>query len=236
MIYTQSIEQQNKYVETSRKYVQISTRNIIDELQENGWDVHRFSEMRVRNPARRGFQKHMVTFRRPFDGDEIPEIVLLNSHDGSSAYQLYAGIFRLVCANGMVVPDSLISKQSIRHTGDIMREVIEGVEYVVEHLPVVTNNINKLKSVTLDNYEQSLFAREAFRLKWPDIEPSTAPLNELLRPVRHEDTEDSVWNILNRVQEKLVYGSRSSRQVRSINGFIKINRGLWNLAKVFGGD
>ncbi|MBV8275090.1 MAG: DUF932 domain-containing protein, partial [Verrucomicrobia bacterium] len=32
-----------------------------------------------------------------------PEVVLVNSHDKSSAYQLHCGLFRLVCTNGMVI-------------------------------------------------------------------------------------------------------------------------------------
>src|SRR5699024_11228611 len=36
------------------------------------------------------------------NGQEVPEIILLNSHDGSSSYQMIPGIFRFVCTNGLV--------------------------------------------------------------------------------------------------------------------------------------
>ena len=35
--------------------------------------------------------------------DSVPEVVFLNSHDGTSAYQLRMGIFRVVCTNGLIV-------------------------------------------------------------------------------------------------------------------------------------
>ncbi|EEF6566847.1 DUF945 domain-containing protein, partial [Salmonella enterica] len=30
------------------------------------------------------------------------EIILLNSHDGSSSYQMVPGLFRFICTNGLV--------------------------------------------------------------------------------------------------------------------------------------
>ena len=35
------------------------------------------------------------------------EIVLLNSHDGTSSYQMLAGMFRFVCSNGLVCGDTV---------------------------------------------------------------------------------------------------------------------------------
>ena len=46
-----------------------------------------------------------------------PEVVLLNSHDKGSAYQLHCGLFRLVCSNGMVVSDATFARISTKHSG-----------------------------------------------------------------------------------------------------------------------
>jgi Domain of unknown function (DUF932) len=67
---------------------------------------------RVRTQTRQGFQKHLIRFARvenlnAWAKNEVrPEIVLLNSHDKSSAYQLHCGLLRMVCLNGMVVADA----------------------------------------------------------------------------------------------------------------------------------
>jgi hypothetical protein len=50
-------------------------------------------------------------------GELTPEIVLLNSDDRSSGYQLHAGLFRFVCANGLMVADSLIASVRTHHMG-----------------------------------------------------------------------------------------------------------------------
>jgi hypothetical protein len=46
----------------------------------------------------------MMRLRRAgqITGKEVPEIILLNSHDGSSSYQMIPGMFRFVCTNGMI--------------------------------------------------------------------------------------------------------------------------------------
>ena len=46
--------------------------------------------------------KHMLRLRRDgeINGQHVPEIILLNSHDGTSSYQMLPGYFRFVCQNG----------------------------------------------------------------------------------------------------------------------------------------
>jgi hypothetical protein len=41
------------------------------------------------------------------NGSEANEIILLNSHDGMSSYQMLAGMFRFVCQNGLVCGDAI---------------------------------------------------------------------------------------------------------------------------------
>ncbi|ENC93594.1 hypothetical protein ECP03018678_3198 [Escherichia coli P0301867.8] len=46
----------------------------------------------------------MLRLRRDgeINGEHVPEIILLNSHDGTSSYQMLPGYFRFVCQNGCV--------------------------------------------------------------------------------------------------------------------------------------
>jgi len=94
---------------TSNKYVFIPTIQLLDKLADHGWLPASASEVSVRADDRRGFQKHMIRFRRFDDakpmtvGDSVAEMVLVNSHDGSSCYQLSAGLFRLVSGLSILV-------------------------------------------------------------------------------------------------------------------------------------
>jgi Domain of unknown function (DUF932) len=93
----------------SDRYSFLPTSSILKGMRANGWVPVRVEQQRVRTEARRGFQKHLIRFARvehldTWAKDQVrPEVVLLNSHDKSSAYQLHCGLFRLVCSNGMVV-------------------------------------------------------------------------------------------------------------------------------------
>ncbi|OKN68838.1 hypothetical protein AM469_006565 [Pseudomonas aeruginosa] len=55
-------------------------------------------QTRVRNEDRREYTKHLIRLRHAsqINGDEANEIILLNSHDGTSSYQMLAGMFRFV--------------------------------------------------------------------------------------------------------------------------------------------
>jgi Domain of unknown function (DUF932) len=93
----------------SDRYSFLPTSSILKGMLENGWVPVRVEQQSVRTEARRGFQKHLIRFARlehleSWEKNQVrPEVVLLNSHDKSNAYQLHCGLFRLICSNGMVV-------------------------------------------------------------------------------------------------------------------------------------
>jgi Domain of unknown function (DUF932) len=93
----------------SNRYSFLPTSSILREMRQNGWVPVRAEQQNVRTEARRGFQKHLIRFARAehlesWEKNQVrPEVVLLNSHDKSGAYQLHCGLFRLVCSNGIVV-------------------------------------------------------------------------------------------------------------------------------------
>jgi hypothetical protein len=70
-----------------------------------------------------------------------PEVVLVNSHDKSSAYQLHCGLFRLVCTNGMVVFDGTFQRISIKHSGFNPDSVIEASFKVLTAVPDIMNQV-----------------------------------------------------------------------------------------------
>jgi hypothetical protein len=111
----------------SERYAFVPTAQIVSRLRGAGWIPVTAFEQRVRLDERRGFQKHLLRFQRadvvPARGEYTPELVLVNSHDRSSAYQLHAGLFRFVCGNGMIVADTTFERVTIRHSGFTPEEV-----------------------------------------------------------------------------------------------------------------
>src|ERR1039458_9428004 len=93
----------------SNRYAFVPTSRIVAGLREQNWMPVAADQQFIRKEERRGFQKHLIRFRRAEQMQTLDEwnveLVLVNSHDTGCAYQLHAGIYRRVCANGLVLSD-----------------------------------------------------------------------------------------------------------------------------------
>jgi hypothetical protein len=238
-----SIFAEEKHASRSERYTYIPTSELLRGLRREGFSPFMVCQTRTRDDAKRDHTKHMIRLRHAsqIDAREANEIILLNSHDGSSSYQMLSGIFRFVCSNGMVCGDTL-SDIRIRHKGNIVDNVIEGAFRVLDDFELVNGKKEGMKSLTLSDGEQAAFARAALSLKY-DTESAPAPVTEsqVLRAKRAEDLAGDLWTTFNRVQENLVKGglhARSvngqvsrTREVKGIDQNIKLNRALWVLAE-----
>jgi hypothetical protein len=108
-------------------YTYIPTISLLDKLWEEGFQPFYACQTKVRDEGKRGHTRHMLRLRRDGFGqhDEVPEIILLNSHDGSNSYQMIPGVFRFVCNNGLVCGGTF-GEVRVPHKGDVVGQVIEG--------------------------------------------------------------------------------------------------------------
>jgi hypothetical protein len=238
-----SIFAEEKHASRSDRYTYIPTSDVLRGLRKEGFSPFMVCQTKCRDDAKRDHTKHMIRLRHAsqIESKEANEIILLNSHDGSSSYQMLSGVFRFVCSNGMVCGDTL-SDIRLRHKGNIVDNVIEGAFRVLDDFELVNGQKDGMKSLTLNDGEQAAFARAALSLKY-DTELAPAPITEtqLLRAKRREDCTDDLWTTFNRVQENLVRGGlrgrsatghvSTTREVKGIDQNIKLNRALWVLAE-----
>lgn len=126
-----SIFAETPHESRSDRYAYIPTIQIVEGMMKEGFLPFSVMQARSRSESRREYTKHLIRFRHaemlkgtPHVGQLFPEIVLINSHDGSTAYQLMSGIFRLVCTNGMIT-GTQYGDYKIRHQGDITGQVID---------------------------------------------------------------------------------------------------------------
>jgi hypothetical protein len=243
MAVAPSIFAEEKHASRSERYTCIPTGDVLRGLRKEGFSPFMVCQTKCRDEGKREHAKHMVRMRHTsqIESAEANEIILLNSHDGSSSYQMLSGVFRFVCSNGMVSGDTL-SDIRIRHKGNIVDNVIDGAFRVLEEFEQIGGQMDGMKVLTLSQGEQSAFARAALALKF-DTELAPAPVTEsqVLRPRRMEDGAGDLWTTFNRVQENLVKGGlrgrsatgqvRTTREVKGIDQNIKLNRALWVLAE-----
>lgn len=236
----------------SDRYSFLPTSSILNGMRENGWVPVRAEQQSVRTETRRGFQKHLIRFARAehlaaWDKNQVrPEMVLLNSHDKSSAYQLHCGLFRLVCLNGMVVSDGTFARISIKHSGFNPDSVIEASFDVLEAVPQIMDKVKLFQDRILTDAGRLALATGAATYRWED--PNKAPVNPsmLLNPRRYGDGAKDLWTTLNTVQENITRGGQrdysrrrpdgsrmpKSRAIKGIDEDMKLNKALWQMAEV----
>lgn len=68
-------------------------------LRKEGFQPFIAAQAQPRDADCHGHTKHMLRLRRTDDigAAEAAEVVIVNSHDGTSAYQMFAGMIRFVC-------------------------------------------------------------------------------------------------------------------------------------------
>ncbi|MGE3507208.1 MAG: DUF932 domain-containing protein, partial [Alphaproteobacteria bacterium] len=179
---------------------------------------------------------------------EANEIILINSHDGASSYQMLAGVFRFVCCNGLVVGD-VVEDIRIPHKGNIQGEVIEGAFRVLDEFEVVSEHTEAMKALQLAPAEEMAFATAALALRFGEQtieqtgghQPAPVTARQLIDARRSDDLGNSLWNTLQRVQENVIRGGLAGRSaqgrklqtrpVASIDRGVSLNRALWTLAE-----
>ncbi|MBS4018174.1 MAG: DUF945 domain-containing protein [Dechloromonas sp.] len=226
----------------SERYSYIPTAAVLTELRKEGFQPFMVTQTRVRDEGKREHTKHMIRLRHAsqINGAEANEIVLLNSHDGTSSYQMLAGMFRFVCSNGLVCGDT-VADVRVPHKGDVAGLVIEGAYQVLGGFEQVKESRDLMRGITLDDGEAEVFARAALSLKYDDLDkPAPITESQILMPRRFDDRRPDLWSVFNRTQENLTKGGlqgratngrrQSTRPVQGIDQNIRLNRALWLLA------
>lgn len=228
----------------SDRYTFIPTIQVVEMLAEQAFYPVKASQSRSRIEGKGEYTRHMIRFRQETSiGAEIPELVLTNSHDGTAVYNFMAGIFRLICSNGLVVQSANFGSIKIKHMGqgDFRARVIDATSQVIEDMPRTIANIESWKALQLTPDQQFIFASAALELR---DNKNVAP-SQLLAPRRAEDRDSSLWTTSNVIQENMMRGGirgrnaetgrrSTTRNITSVTEDIRLNKALWRLTEALG--
>lgn len=238
------------------RYRYVPTIRPLEALLANGWAVYEASQQQaLKVPSKNGFTKHMLRIRKLADftgqpeADGVPEVILINAHDGTSAYHLRAGYFRFVCLNGMI-SGTTIAGFKVYHSinKQTSQEVLEaGEALVTDSFPKMIDQIERFKRIQLNPERQYTLANKALDLRYPNVAIRPFPAMALLDVRRPEDEGNDLWRVLNRVQEGIMYGGwsvksalqgRTSavRPVERVSAVTAINTGLWDMAEAMAAE
>lgn len=238
----------------SERFQPIPTIEVLRGLMAEGFMPVGAKQSGTRDESKRDFTKHMIRLRR-IDHDRkyevggtVCEILLKNANDGTSAYDLMAGLFRIQCLNSLVTQTSTIDSVKVRHSGDVMGKVIEGTYRVMGEAEKALAAPADWSQVKLDRDEREIFAEAAHFIRFADAEGNVDTAikpQQLLMPRRYDDRGDDLWTTFNVAQENVIRGGlrgvgrdanghRRRTTTRAVNGIdqdVKLNKALWTLTE-----
>ena len=243
--YCPAIFAKQPRADVSDRYGFIPTYEILEAMADAKFvpvEVRNFPRLNARDLR---FTQHMIRFRQAGKveartvGDVVPQIVMLNSHDRTARFQLYGGLYRLVCANGLLVStDEFVQPYIVKHLGDISKEVVKTSGRIIEQHGEVFKYVDMMRKVEMSKAAQLAFATAALTLR--KDRPGIIDPADILVPRRPSDTAPNVWNVYNTVQENMTKGGVQgvtangrrtvTHEVKGIKPDMRINAGVWSLA------
>lgn len=231
----------------SARYEYVPTIQLVRGLRREGFEVFAAMQSGTRKEGHEGYTKHLLRLRHADErvnasGDSVNDVLLLNSHNGTSSTQLIAGVFRSVCTNSLVC-GSIVEDIRVHHKRGAVQDVIEGAFKIFGSFDVIDESKDAFRTLQLSSSEQALFAEAAMVARFDVMTPDEAPVrvDQVLQARRREDAGDNLWEVFNRVQENLVQGGLrgrtknkhriETRPVAGIEGNTALNRALWMLAE-----
>jgi hypothetical protein len=227
----------------SSRYGFVPTVDVVEELSNRGLVPVFAGQTMSRDQGNRYFAKHLLRFRPQYAptvaGQSVPEVVLMNSHDGSSGFKLWLGLFRMVCCNGLIISDGILGQVSVAHRSNAAEIVGNKSIDFMGQLDHIEDRVQRFMDRVLTPLEQGQLAETAAQLRWGNDRPAGLNHNDLLIGRRLEDAGNSLWNTLNRIQENVVKGGvnlnrpnrrSTTRVLRSVSDDARINAQLWEAA------
>ena len=229
---------------TSQRYGFMSTIDALDELEQRGWLPVDASQDNPRHRDR-NYVAHTVTLTHEDDIDEregsTPRIILYNSHNGRTKLKLYGGLYRFVCANGLIVGDER-ARAEFKHDRSAADIIAEYTEQFANNFSVLNETIDRWSAIELSAQQANDFAARARTLRFGSSANNFA-LEQLLAARREEDDKRDLWSVYNILQENTVKGGlrgksannrkTTSRELKGVGPGIAFNDNLWRLAESF---
>jgi hypothetical protein len=226
----------------TNKYEFVPTNEVMELFEREGWEL-----ASVKQTGKGVHNVHELKYRNsqlPKVGDTVVEAVIRNSHDGTAAFSMGAGLFRLVCSNGLTVPTAVAEKFTIRHNHFSYDDVKELADSFSKKLPKIESSVNRMMERQLTEKEKLRLVSDAVKIRWAvGSAPVSLDMSDILTPFRPEDEGSDLWTTFNVIQEKMMKGGFSYksqrgrttklRGIQSIQTSNRLNTKLWEAAELF---
>lgn len=238
----------------SSKYTYANTETVINDMAKLGWYPVEAKQCRQKKGSKGIRSFHVVAFQHDDvkivnskgEDEAYVRIVLQNSHDGFNSFRFMMGCYRMVCSNGCILSDAEFADFSIRHINYSFEELRGIVAKVMNQVPTAIDKMNTMNAILLTDEQKYEMAAETYKIRKgfaPEdkVDVDSQTINDLLTPLRAEDEGNSLWNVFNVLQEKMIKGGfsatgkngkvRKQRPISSIKKDVEYNQRLWAIAE-----
>lgn len=243
----------------SDRYGQVTTADAIGILADYGYNPVQAVQKRPRKACTAEHSHHLIAFSNRNSGmggtDGESEVLLYNSHDGSSSLKMMAGYFRFVCSNGLIMGEGFNAK--MRHYKSTTNGFEDMLKGILESLPTMLQRIRTMQETEVSYSQVDEFSNAALATRWSDKDVSYTQgdkgiyydhvsVQDVSVPVRYEDKGLNAWNVFNVAQERIVRGGvrvfsvtdrsphgtiRKARPIGSVKENVRVNQQLWDAAE-----
>lgn len=226
----------------SESYKQVHTHELINKFADLGYVVvgGQQPKVRRRNPTQ---VKHLLRLAQADLLDknlpEMPQILLLNSHNGRTKCRLFAGVYRFVCLNGMVVGTDN-ARVELRHQGDIEQQLEEAVQKIRGETEKAIEGITVWSKIHLKKGAAENLAQAALEARFGKEDAKKFEPASLLVPERPQDKGDDLWRVFNRIQEHIINGGPEGKAstgrvikmlpLKELEKQTEVNQVIWSQA------
>lgn len=240
---------------TTSSYSFIPTTKVIEQLADSGWHVVAGNQTKVKDPMREGYQRHYLKLENPELNTLLPTIgkpqmLLKNSHEGSSSFQLLSAFKIFVCSNGAVSHSGDIGDVRVLHKGFSEELFQKAIQDFLIRIPKMVTQVEEWQSISLDKTDQLKLAQDFIEMRFDPITDSFGhstgnyPIaaEHALHNRRWGEKSTNLWTAFNNIQENLLEkglpnaGRRNAngrkipiRAVKSLDANVRLNKQLWEL-------
>lgn len=209
------VEQIQAIASAKKSYGFVNTREILNVFQNRGWEIESIQTNRVRLAEREGFQRHLVWLKN----DSMKEIsglsknnqtsvrlCLSNSHDLSSALNIFFGLLRVACLN-QISAGNVFRHFRASHSRHIVSRLGEGIDFLSEGLPELVESLKQLQSIQMSQEQRLEYAKRLVDLRLENVKNVVkVDYARTEQALRAEDRQNDAYTTMNRIQEFCVRG------------------------------
>lgn len=208
----------------------IPTLDVIEKLQDEGWQISGVNEQRGKN---RKITNNYVQMQHPDfaiknskgKNEALASLTITNSCNGAQPMKLDLGAYRQVCSNGLIAFEQAAESEVIKHVQINYNNLDQFIANVSRKTSTVLNKFEQLKNTNLSAPDMRRLANEAASLRYNNLEDIN--IDDLLSVNRIEDEGNDLWTVFNRIQENLI------GDVSNLNEDIRLNKQLFSLANQY---